>query len=47
MPLWILQNSFSFNNYGYGSAMSMIFVVIVLIGMVVVKKLVRGGNYER
>jgi len=39
MPLWILQNSFSFNNYGYGSAMSMIFVVIVLIGMIVVKKL--------
>lgn len=47
MPLWILQNSFSFNNYGYGSAMSMIFVLIVLIGMIVVKKLVRGGNYER
>lgn len=47
MPLWILQNSFSFNNYGYGSAMSMIFVLIVLIGMIVVKRLVRGGNYER
>ena len=47
MPLWIMQNSFSFNNYGYGSAMSMIFVLIVLIGMVVVKKIVRGGNYEQ
>lgn len=47
MPLWILQNSFSFNNYGYGSAMSMIFVVIVLIGMIVVKKIVKGGSYER
>lgn len=47
MPLWILQNSFSFNNYGYGSAMSMIFVLIVLLGMIVVKKLVRGGEYER
>ncbi len=47
MPLWILQNSFSFNNYGYGSAMSMIFVLIVLLGMVIVKKLVRGGEYER
>lgn len=47
MPLWILQNSFSFNNYGYGSAMSMIFVLIVLLGMIVVKRLVRGGAYER
>lgn len=47
MPLWILQNSFSFNNYGYGAAMSMIFVVIVLLGMIVVKRLVKGGNYER
>lgn len=47
MPLWIMQNSFSFNNYGYGSAMSMIFVLIVLIGMIVVKKIVRGGNYEQ
>ncbi len=47
MPLWILQNSFSFNNYGYGSAMSMIFVLIVLIGMIVTKKLIRGSDYER
>lgn len=47
MPLWILQNSFSFNNYGYGSAMSMIFVLIVLLGMIVTKKLVKGGSYER
>lgn len=47
MPLWILQNSFSFNNYGYGSAMSMIFVMIVLLGMIVTKKLVKGGSYER
>lgn len=47
MPLWILQNSFSFNNYGYGSAMSMIFVLVVLIGMILVKKLIKGGSYER
>ena len=47
MPLWILQNSFSFNKYGYGAAMSMIFVIIVLIGMVVVKAVVKGDTYER
>lgn len=47
MPLWILQNSFSFNKYGYGAAMSMIFVLIVLIGMIVVKRIVRGDSYEQ
>lgn len=47
MPLWILQNSFSFNKYGYGAAMSMIFVLIVLMGMIVVKAIVRGDSYEQ
>lgn len=44
MPMWILQNSFSFNKYGYGSAMSMIFVFVVLIGMNLVKAVVRSGK---
>ncbi len=47
MPLWILQNSFSFNKYGYGAAMSMIFVLIVLLGMILVKLIVRGDSYEQ
>lgn len=47
MPLWILQNSFSFNKYGYGAAMSMIFVLVVLLGMIVVKAVVKGDSYER
>ncbi len=47
MPMWILQNSFSFNKYGYGAAMSMIFVLIVLIGMLAVKAVVRGESYEQ
>lgn len=44
MPLWILQNSFSFNKYGYGAAMSMIFVLVVLIGMIVVKQIIRSDK---
>lgn len=44
MPLWILQNSFSFNKYGYGAAMSMIFVLVVLIGMIVVKRIIRSDK---
>lgn len=47
MPLWILQNSFGFNKYGYGAAMSMIFVMVVLIGMIVVKSVVRSDKYEQ
>lgn len=47
MPLWILQNSFSFSKYGYGAAMSMVFVVVVLIGYVLVKRVVRGESYEQ
>lgn len=47
MPMWIMENSFSYNNYGYGAAMSMIFVLVVLIGMIVVKSLVKGDSYEQ
>lgn len=47
MPLWILQNSFSFNKFGYGSAMSMVFVGTVLAGMIAVKLIVRGDSYEQ
>lgn len=47
MPLWILQNSFSFSKYGYGAAMSMIFVLVVLLGMIIVKRVVRGKSYEQ
>jgi ABC-type sugar transport system permease subunit len=47
MPMWILQNSFSFNNYGYGAAMSMFFVLIVLAGMITVKLVIRGRSYEQ
>ncbi len=46
MPMWIMQNTFSFNNYGYGASMSMIFVLIVLLGMVITKKVVKGDAYE-
>lgn len=47
MPLWILTNTFTFNKYGYGAAMSMIFVLVVLLGMIIVKRVVRGNSYEQ
>lgn len=47
MPMWILENTFSFNDFGYGAAMSMIFVLIVLAGMILIKKIIRGESYEQ
>lgn len=46
MPIWIMKNTFSFNDYGYGAAMSVIFVLVVLLGMIVVKKIIKGETYE-
>lgn len=47
MPLWILQNAYAFNKYGYAAAMSIIFVLVVLLGTIVVKKTLRGDSYEQ
>lgn len=47
MPMWILENTFSYNDFGYGAAMSMIFVLIVLLGMLLMKKVIRGESYEQ
>lgn len=46
MPMWIIKTTFAHNNYGYGAAMSIIFVFIVLAGMILVKKLIKGTSYE-
>lgn len=46
MPMWIMQNAFSFNQYGYGAAMSVVFVIIVLIGMLATRRIIRGESYE-
>ena len=47
MPMWILQNAYSFNKFGYATAMAMIFVLIVLMSMIIVKKIVKGESYEQ
>lgn len=46
MPMWIVQQTFIHNHYGYGAAMSVIFVLVVLSGVVLVKILVKGTSYE-
>ena len=47
MPLWILRNSFTFNKFGYGAAMSMIFVFIVMLAMIISKVFMKGTSYEQ
>lgn len=46
MPMWIMENTFTFNYFGYGASMSNIFVLIVLSGMVIVRSIIRGRSYE-
>ncbi len=46
MPMWIMEHTFSHNKYGYGAAMSIIFVLVVLVGMVVARTVIRGKSYE-
>jgi raffinose/stachyose/melibiose transport system permease protein len=46
MPLWIVRQTFMMNHYGYGAAMSIIFVLIVLAGAIIVRKLLHATSYE-
>jgi ABC-type sugar transport system permease subunit len=46
IPMWIVENAFTYNDYGYSSSMAMIFVVVILIGMVVIKRIFKGETYE-
>jgi raffinose/stachyose/melibiose transport system permease protein len=46
MPMWIVENAFSYNDFGYASSMSMVFVLTILAGIVLVKVLFRGESYE-
>ena len=46
MPMWIMEQTFTHNKYGYGGAMSIIFVLIVLVGMVIVRRIIKGTSYE-
>lgn len=46
IPMWIVENAFTYNDYGYASSMAMIFVVVILIGMIFIKRLFRGETYE-
>lgn len=46
LPMWIIENAFTYSKYGYASAMCVIFILIVLILIVLLRRIFRGETYE-
>ena len=46
VPMWIIDNAFSFSRHGYASALSVVFIFITLIFIVLMRLAFRGGNHE-
>ncbi len=46
MPMWIVENAFTYSKFGYASAMAVLFVLVVFIFMLIIKCLFRGVAYE-
>ena len=45
-PMWIIENAFGFNRFGYASSMSMLYVAVILLSLLLVKRLFKGETYE-
>lgn len=46
LPMWIVENAFTYSKFGYASAMSVIFILVVLIFIVMLRLVFRGESYE-
>jgi ABC-type sugar transport system permease subunit len=46
LPMWIVENAFSYSKYGYASALCVTFVLVVLIFIILLRFLFRGESYE-
>ena len=46
MPMWIVENAFTYSKFGYASAMAVLFVLVVFVFMVIIKRIFRGVAYE-
>jgi ABC-type sugar transport system permease subunit len=46
LPMWIVENAFSYSKYGYASALCVIFVLVVLIFIILLRFVFRGESYE-
>jgi raffinose/stachyose/melibiose transport system permease protein len=46
LPMWIVENAFSYSKYGYASALCVTFVLVVLIFIILLRFIFRGETYE-
>jgi len=46
LPMWIVENAFSYSKYGYASALCVAFVVVVLFFIIMLRVIFRGETYE-
>ncbi|HKL80655.1 MAG TPA: sugar ABC transporter permease [Mobilitalea sp.] len=46
LPMWIIENAFTYSKFGYASAMCVAFILIVLILIVILRLIFRGETYE-
>jgi ABC-type sugar transport systems, permease components len=44
LPMWIIENAFTYSKFGYASAMSVVFVFVVLICIGILRLVFRGGD---
>lgn len=46
LPMWIVENAFTYSKSGYASAMCVLFILVVLIFIILLRLVFRGENYE-
>jgi ABC-type sugar transport system permease subunit len=46
LPMWIVENAYTYSKFGYASAMCVAFIAVVLIFIAILRLVFRGENYE-
>ncbi len=46
LPMWIIENAFTYSKFGYASAMCIYFIVVVLIFTLILRRIFKGETYE-
>ena len=46
LPMYIIENAFTYSKFGYASAMCVAFIFVVLVFIILLRIIFRGENYE-
>lgn len=46
LPMWIIENAFTYSKFGYAGSMCVMFLLVVLIFIAIIRFLFRGEKYE-